>query len=240
MGGALMIAAAGLVAPWIGLALLYLLAALFTYQLPRPQAASRTTPAWTSLTEGIRHVRSHPIISRVMLLSFSLVMASAVMPIWPVYARDRFEMGETGFGTMMAVFAVGQGISALYVANRARWERLSVPVLYGATMWSAMMILFGFSTSFPLSLLALFFMGTAIPPWATSLATLLQTQTDKNMLGRVMAVYAMSGQVGMLGWLLGGWLGEVIGNDRMLLLTGVSFAAFNYVIFLTSAKLRQL
>jgi hypothetical protein len=65
---------------------------------------------------------------------------------------------------MMAVFAIGQDLSALYVANRGQWKRLSVPILYGATMWSAMMIVFGFSTSYPLSLAALFFMGTAIPP----------------------------------------------------------------------------
>jgi MFS family permease len=141
---------------------------------------------------------------------------------------------------MMAVFAIGQGLSALYVANRGQWKRLSVPILYGATMWSAMMIVFGFSTSYPLSLAALFFMGTAIPPYASSVLTILQSQTERSMLGRVMVVYSMCGQIGILGWLLGGWLGEVIGNDRMLLLTGTCFAALSYLIILTNKGMRRL
>ena len=241
MAGGLLIAAAGLVAPWLGLALLYALALLFTFRLPRVEVAQGTsTSAWASLVDGVKYVRSHPIVSRVMLLAFSTLMGFAVMPIWPIYARDRFGFGGTGFGTMMAVFAVGQGLSALYVANRGQWKRLSVPILYGATTWSVMMVVFGFSTSYSVSLVALFFMGTAIPPYATSAMTILQSQTEQSMLGRVMAVYAMTVQVGMLGWLLGGWLGEVIGNESMLLLTGSSFAAINYLIFLTSRKMRQL
>jgi len=165
MAGGLLIAAAGLVAPWLGLALLYVLAMLFAFRLPKVQVARETSaPAWANLVDGFKYVRSHPIVSRLVLMSFSMLMGFTIMPVWPIYARDRFGVGGTGFGTMMAVFAIGQDLSALYVANRGQWKRLSVPILYGATMWSAMMIVFGFSTSYPLSLAALFFMGTAIPP----------------------------------------------------------------------------
>ncbi len=239
MGGGLLIAAFGLVSPWLALVLLYAVAALFTLKLPKVEVSSSGS-AWENLVEGYRHVRSHPVILRIMLLCFGIVMASTVMPIWPIYARDRFDVGGTGFGTMMAVFAVGQGISAMYVANRKQWPRLSVPILYGATTWSSMMILFGFSTSYPLTLVALFVMGTAIPPWVTSLATILQTQTDRAMIGRVMALYSMAIQIGFVGWLLGGWLGELIGNDWMLLLTGSANAMFTYLVFLSHRDMRQL
>ena len=39
------------------------------------------------------------------------------------------------------------------------------------------------------------------------------TQTDKPMLERVMSLYSMSMQTGMVGSLLGAWVGERIGND---------------------------
>ncbi|MBT4612343.1 MAG: MFS transporter [Gemmatimonadetes bacterium] len=239
MSGGLLIAAFGLVSPWLALVGLYAIAALCTRRLPKVEVKS-TGSAWESLVGGYRHVRSHPVISRVMVLCFSIIMATTVMPVWPIYARDRFDVGGTGFGTMMAVFAVGQGISAMYVANRKQWPRLSVPILYGATVWSAMMILFGFSTSYPLTLAALFMMGTAIPPWVTSLATILQTQTERAMIGRVMALYSMAIQIGFMGWLLGGWLGELIGNDWMLLLTGSANALLTYLIFLSHRDMRQL
>ena len=83
-------------------------------------------------------------------------------------------------------------------------------------------------------------MGTAVPPYATSVLTILQSLSERGMLGRVMAVCAMSGQAGILRWLLGGWLGEAIGNETMLLLTGSAFAAITYFIFLTSMGIRQL
>ena len=82
-------------------------------------------------------------------------------------------------------------------------------------------------------------MGTAVPPWMTSLTTLLQTKSDRAMLGRVMAVYGMSMQVGMFGWFIGGWVGELIGNDWMLLITGITFFLLHFALILTSKELRQ-
>ena len=60
------------------------------------------------------------------------------------------------------------------------------------------------------------------------------------MLGRVMAVYAMSMQVGFLGWFLGGWLGDLIGNDWMLLVTGGSFAMLHFALLLSSREMRRI
>ena len=195
--------------------------------------------AWSRLTEGIRYVHTHPIISRITLLAFSLLVGSTILPIWPVYARDSFDVGSSGFGWIMGAFALGQGISALYITGKGKGSRQSVPILYASTIWSVTMVVFGFSTSYPLSLLALFFMGTAVPPWMTSLTILLQTKSDKAMLGRVMAAYGMSMQVGMFGWFIGAWLGEIIGNDWMLLITGTTFALLHFALILTNKELRQ-
>ena len=240
MGGGMLIAAMGLAAPWIALMGLYAIAALCTLRLPKVRATPASgASAWSSLVEGFRYVRMHPVVSRVMLLAFSLIVGTTVMPIWPVYAKERFDVGGTGFGVMMCAFAVGQGISALYVANRGKWTRLSRPILYASTTWSLAMIVFGFSTSYPLSIATLFVMGTAVPPWAISIITILQSKSDKHMLGRVMAVYSMSIQVGMFGWFLGGWLGELMGNEWMLLLTGGAFALLHFALCLSSQEVMQ-
>jgi MFS family permease len=240
MGGGVLIATVGLSAPWVALMLLFALSALCTLQLPKVEKIPATVSAWTSLVAGFNYVRSHPIVSRVMLIAFSIIVGSSVMPIWPIYARDRFDVGGTGFGYMMAAFALGQGISALYVANRRQWTRLSTPILCASMIWGTTMIAFGFSTSYPLTLAVLFVMGTAVPLWVTSVVTILQTQTDRPMLGRVMAVYAMSMQVGMIGALFGAWLGQLIGNDWMLLLTGSSFVLLNFGIIFSSRDMRQI
>ena len=47
-------------------------------------------------------------------------------------------------------------------------------------------------------------------------------------------------QVGFMGWLLGGWLGELIGNEWMLLGTGSAFAILHFLVLATSKPLRQI
>lgn len=241
MAAGLLIAWFGLGAPWLALTVLYAFTLACTFRLPRvqpPKTVGRTP--LQNLTDGLKYVRTHPVLSRIMLLAFTVLCASTVMPIWPIYARDRFAVGETGFGIMMAVFAAGQGLSALYVSLRGGWQRRAVPILSSSLVWSGTMILFGFSHSYALSLVALFFMGMAITPWVTSISTTLQTKTEKSMLGRVMAIYSISLQVGFMGWLLGGWLGELIGNEWMLLGTGSAFTILHFLVFATSKPLRQI
>ena len=114
------------------------------------------------------------------------------------------------------------------------------PVLTSAAMWAIFMVVLGFSRSYPLTLFALFMLGAGIPPWITSVSTILQTHSDKEMLGRVMAVFAMSFQVAFVGWFVGGWLGELIGNDWMLLWMGVAYLTMNAGVFATSKELRAI
>ena len=141
---------------------------------------------------------------------------------------------------MMAVFAAGQALSAIYLSVHGGWQRRAPSILCASLVWSGMMILFGFSHSYLLSLASLFVMGMVIPPWVTGISTTLQIQSTKGMLGRVLAIYTMSIQLGFTGWLLGGWLGELIGNDWMLLCTGCAFATLHFLVFATSKPLRQI
>jgi predicted MFS family arabinose efflux permease len=141
---------------------------------------------------------------------------------------------------MMACFAAGQALSAMSIARRWVLPRRSMLILYASTIWAATMIAFAFSTSYHLTLFILFVMGTAVPLWITSISTILQTQTEKPMLGRVMSVYAMSMQIGMVGSFVGAWLRQLIGNDWMLLLAGSTFAILNFLIILPSRELRRI
>lgn len=69
---------------------------------------------------------------------------------------------------------------------------------------------------------------------------LASTQTDKPMLGRVMSLYFMSMQIGMVGSFPGAWVGERIGNDWMLLGAGGSLVVVVFAIILTSREMGRL
>ncbi len=241
VGGGFLIAGFGLGSPWLALIGLYALAIGFAYRLPRHEVEKKESKSLgREILAGLRYIRANPVITRIMILAFSAILAGSIMPIIPVYARDRFDVGGTGFGFLMASFAAGQALSAIFIVVRGGWERKALPVVTAAAMWTITMIVFGFSTSFPLSLAALFLGGAALPIWVSSIVTLLQLQTDRAMLGRVMSVYALSLEGFTLGWLVGAWVGQQIGNDWMLLASGSLNILIHTTLIFTSPQLRRL
>ena len=134
---------------------------------------------------------------------------------------------------MMSIFAAGQAMSAIALTWRGGWQRKARPILCTATLWGVAMATFGFTKNYCVALAAMALMGGQHPPWITSMTTILQTRTKKAMLGRVMAVFSISFQVATLGWLLGGWVGEAIGNESMLLLMAIAYLIMHYGVFAT-------
>jgi putative Mn2+ efflux pump MntP len=99
---------------------------------------------------------------------------------------------------------------------------------------------FALSHNYLLSLLSLALLAAAIPIWSSATITLLQTQSDPKMIGRVMSVFSLSLQLMMFGWFLGAWIGTIIGNTQMMLAGMVIYAVINFGLILTSRDLRKL
>ncbi len=241
LSGGFLIAGFGLGSPFLALIGLYVLSVFFTLRLPKtePKEPSKTS-AVREISDGLKYIKSNPVLFRVMLLAFSVIFSAVMVPIIPVYARDRFDVGETGFGVMLAAWAVGQGVSALWVASKRNWDRKTPPILISTIMFVGANATFALSTNFPLTLVALSIVGAAIPIWASSTITLLQTQSDPKMIGRVMSVFSLSLQSMMFGWFLGAWIGTIIGNAQMILIGSGIYFLVNFGLVLTSRDLRKL
>ncbi|MDA1278879.1 MAG: MFS transporter [Chloroflexi bacterium] len=241
LSGGFLIAGFGLGSPFLALVGLYVLALFFTFRLPRSEPAVATkTSAVRQIADGLKYIKSNPVLLRVMILAFSVIFNATFVPIIPVYARDRFDVGETGFGVMLAAWAIGQSVSALWIASKRDWTRKTPPILGSTVMFVVGVSTFALSTNFPLTLFALAIVGAAIPIWASSTITLLQTQSDPAMIGRVMSVFSLSLQSMMFGWFLGAWIGTLIGNAQMILIGTAIYAAINVGLILTSPQLRKL
>jgi len=241
LAGGFLIAGFGMGSPFLALIGLYAVSVYFTFRLPRSERSKPSgESALREISDGLKYIKSNPVLLRVMLLAFSVIFNAAFVPIIPVYARDRFDVGETGFGTMLAAWAIGQGASALWVASKPNWERKTKPILISTFMFMISVSTFALSTNFPLTLVSLAIVGAAIPIWASSTITLLQTQSDPKMIGRVMSVFSLSLQMMMFGWFLGAWIGTIIGNAQMILAGTAIYAVLNFGLILTSKELRKL
>ncbi|MCH8829390.1 MAG: MFS transporter [Planctomycetes bacterium] len=241
LSGGFLIAGFGLGSPFLALIGLYALSLFFSFRLPKTERSPRrTTSAIREIADGLKYIRSNPVVLRLMILAFSVIFNATFVPIIPVYARDRFDVGETGFGVMLAAWAIGQGASALWIVSKRDWERKIPPILGSTVMFVVSVSTFALSTSFPLTLLSLALVGAAIPIWASSTITLLQTQSDPKMIGRVMSVFSLSLQSMMFGWFLGAWIGTIIGNAQMILIGTAIYAVLNIGIIFSSRELRRL
>ena len=141
---------------------------------------------------------------------------------------------------MLAAWAAGQGITALWIASKRDWERKAPAILGSTVMFVVSVTTFALSTNFQLTLIALALLGAAIPIWASSTIKLLQTQSDPAMIGRVMSVFSLSLQSMMFGWFLGAWIGTIIGNTQMILIGTAIYALINFGLIFTSPQLRRL
>lgn len=241
MAAGFLIASFGLGAPWLALVALYILSVIATSKLPKQEAVESTgESAVSAIKNGLVYVKSNPVISRVMLLAFSAIFAGALMPIIPIYARDNFDVGGSGLGIMMAVWALGLAAGAIAVAVTGGFKKKTVSMMVAVVIYAGGEIGFGFSTNYGLALVFLFINGIASPIWLSSIVTLLQTESDPKMLGRVMALFALSVQTLFLGALIWSWLGLQIGNEWMLLFVGLAFVVAHALVLAFSPALRKL
>jgi len=55
-----------------------------------------------------------------------------------------------------------------------------------------------------------------------------------------MSVYSLSLQMMMLGWFLGAWIGEIVGNSEMMLGGTAIYLVIHLWLIFTSPELRKL
>ncbi len=160
-------------------------------------------------------------------------------PIVVIYARDRFDVGSTGLGVMMAAAALGHASGALFVAATGGFKRKAFSMMFAVALYATAQIGFGFSTNYAASLVLLYLTAFAIPIWVSSVVTLLQTETDPKMLGRVMSLFALTMQGLFLGAMAGAWLGAQIGNDVMPMYSAIAFFGVHAVLLILSPAVRS-
>lgn len=241
LAGSFLIAGFGLGSPFLALIGLYAISLVATFRLPKDEPTTvQSKSALREIADGLNYIKGNPVVLRIMILAFSVIFNAVFVPIMPVYARTRFDVGETGFGMMLAAWAVGQGVTALWITSKRDWERKTPAILISTGMFVVSTSIFAVSSSFPLTLFSLALLGSAISIWGSSIITLLQNQTDPAMIGRVMSVFSLSLEMMMLGFFIGAWIGTIIGNPQMILAGVAIYGILNFGLILTSKELRKL
>jgi MFS family permease len=173
------------------LSLVLLVAAVFLVAGLR--AGGRTEPStepvsWAALLSGVNFVRSRPIVLGSISLDLFAVLFGGAEALLPIYAGEILDVGPVGLGIMRAAPAVGAGVLAAVVAIRPIRRHVGRWMFGGVFVFGIATILFGISTSFPLSLAALIVMGAGDMVSVYIRHLLVQLETPDAIRGRVSAV----------------------------------------------------
>ena len=140
----------------------------------------------------------------------------------PVFARDVLHAGPEGLGHLRAAPAVGATLTAAFFAFRPLKQNVGAKMLIAVGIFGAATIVFGWSTSMPLSLACLALLGAADMFSVYVRQSLIQLHTPDAMRGRVGAVSSLFiSASNELGEAESGFLGAVIGPVPAVIAGGV-------------------
>jgi hypothetical protein len=138
--------------------------------------------------EGIRFVRHRPVVLGAISLDLFAVLLGGATALLPVYARDILHVGPVGLGILRSAPAVGAALVAFSLGRRPLENGTGAKMFGAVVIFGIATIIFGVSTNFYLSLIALFVLGASDMVSVFIRSALIQFATPDPMRGRVSAV----------------------------------------------------
>jgi MFS family permease len=155
---------------------------------PVPVKTVQHESIWQSLREGIAYVFKTKIILYSISLDLFSVLFGGVIAILPIYAEDILKVGAEGLGVLRAAPSVGAVVTMVTLVYfpplKHAWRNLILAI----TGFGLATLVFGVSTNFWLSVVALFFTGAFDSISVVIRQTVLRFYTPDEMRGRVSSV----------------------------------------------------
>jgi MFS family permease len=131
------------------------------------------------------------IILGAITLDMVAVLFGGAVALLPIYAQDILKVGPEGFGILRAAPAVGALVIMFTSAYFPLNKHAGLKLLGSIFGFGLCIIVFGLSTSFWISVVALFFSGVTDGISMIIRQTILQLRTPDHMRGRVASVNSM-------------------------------------------------
>jgi len=170
--------------------LLVAFALVSTIRPLRPQSDSKSSST-ASLLDGLRYVLHHRALLGAISLDLFGVLFGGATALLPAYARDVLQVGPAGLGLLRTATGVGATVTALMLVVMPIERHVGRWMFGGVTVFGVATVVFGLSHSFPLSLVALVFLGAGDMVSVYVRSVLIQLETPDAIRGRVGAVVSM-------------------------------------------------
>lgn len=144
-----------------------------------------------SLLAGIAFIRSNRVLLGAVSLDLFAVLLGGATALLPIFAEEILRVGTEGLGLLRAAPAMGALLVGVALARRPLERHVGRKLLMAVAVFGLCMVVFGLSTSFWLSMVALVLSGAADMVSVVVRQTLVQIETPDEMRGRVSAVNSL-------------------------------------------------
>jgi MFS family permease len=225
-----------------GLSFLAVIGCLLLMHLtPRAQILQIGSP-WNDLKHGLRYVLLHRNIFALLMLALIFsVFGISYNTIMPAFIDQVLDAGATGYGLLNAFVGIGAVIGAFIMARygdrgqRGRW------LVWMNLTFPFILILFAFNTQFILALGLAVVLGVGFMLVFTIINTLLQTNVDDQMRGRVMGLYTLTFfGFAPFGNLAMGQLAEKWGMSVIITVSAICAFVLAAIVILLVPQVRKL
>ena len=198
-------------------------------------------PVIQSLKEGVRFVFQTKAILGALSLDMIAVLFGGAVALLPVFAQDILKVGPEGFGVLRAAPAVGAFLTMLTTAYIPISRRAGMKLLIAVFGFGISIIVFGLSSVFWISVVALFFSGVTDGVSMVIRQTILQLKTPDHMRGRVSSVNSMFvGSSNELGAFESGLTAKLMGTVRAVVFGGTMTLITVFTTGIVSPSFRNL
>jgi len=168
-------------------AFIVLLLGVERYEVSAPHEA----PTLRSLGEGVQFVWRNQVILGAMALDMFAVLLGGATALLPVFAKEVLFVGPVGYGWMASAPAIGAILMSLALMHRPPMAKAGQALLWSVAGFGGAIVVFGLSTWYAVSLVALLLTGAFDCISVVVRHTLVQTLTPDRMRGRVSAISGM-------------------------------------------------
>jgi MFS family permease len=225
-----------------GLSFLAVIAGLLMMDVPHiaKKAAERSGK---QILEGLRYVRHSELIAPMMIIvSIVSIFAFPYTTLMPIFAQQ-LNVGESGYGMLMAFSGVGSLIGAVILAVQSGHSTVKRgrQILIGSLGLPVFLGVFALSPLYALSLAMLIGVGWTMISINATINTVVQTNVPDELRGRVNGVFAFL-FIGMapIGNLQAAFVADLIGAPWTMFIGAIACAICAVYILLRFPLVRTL
>ncbi|WP_459503730.1 MFS transporter [Bacillus sp. C1] len=177
---------------------------------------------WKELLDGIKHISYNPLLKSSVILSSVAFFIIFLYDGLLIFIAQNLGFTEGDFGLLISAVGLGSVVGSLLMGNWTHWKRKPIHVMASAFLFSgSLIIIMGLGSIGIVNLpqlgwvIGAFFLGFIGSGQAAPYGFILQSETPKQMMGRVSAAATSLQTFSMLiapatGSLLAKWLGVSI------------------------------